>query len=107
MADLNNDNQSAEYTSIDLNSTGATTVYDPSDDSEVSGVYLNNGGSTAEVQLEATDGSDTSILAVPGAGNSLEFSGTALLDSGDSLQINVTTAEGAALTGTAVVFRAE
>lgn len=105
---LNYSDSDATYTSIDLNDTSTTsTIYDPSTDAEVSGVYMQNGGTSAEVQLEVTDGTDTSVLAVPGAGNSLEFGDTISLGDGDSLQINVTTAEGTAQANTAVVFKTE
>ena len=90
------------YTSVDLNATGTTTVYTPSTDANVS-VFMENGGSTAEVNLEVTDGTDTAVLAQPGAGGSVEFGDVVALDGDQSLQINVTTAEGSALTGTVAV----
>lgn len=93
----------AVFTSIDLNSTGTTTIWDPVSGKAV-GVYMNNGGATAEVQLEVTDGTNTAVLDVPGAGTNLEFGNEASLASSDSLQINVTVAEGSAQTNTAVVF---
>lgn len=97
----------AEYTSVDLNTTGTTTIYNGSVQGKVYGVFLHHSGSTAEFQLEVTDGTNTGILRVPGAGSSLEFGDTIAVDSGDDLQINVTVAEGSSLTGTAVVFRGE
>lgn len=94
----------ANFTSIDLNDTSTTsTIFDPIN-GRATGVYMENGGTTAEVQLEVTDGSNTAVLAVPGAGNNLEFSGEIHLDKSDSLQINVTTAEGSSQSNTAVVF---
>lgn len=97
----------ATYTSIDLNDTSTTsTIFDPLE-GRATGVYLKNGGSTAEFQLESTDGSSTAVLAVPGAGNNLEFGNEVHLDNDDSLQINVTTAEGSSQTNTCVVFYGE
>lgn len=107
MADLRNTDSEGVYTTVDLNTTGTTEVHSSGTDSEISGVFMENGGSTAEVNLEATDGTDTSVLAQPGAGNSVEFGDTIYVGAGDSLQINVTTAEGSALTGTVVVFTSE
>lgn len=92
-----------EYTDIDLNSAGATTVFDADGDATVTGVHMKNGGSTAEVELQATDGTDTATLAEPGAGSSLEFGDSIALDSESDLQIEVTTAEGSAQSNTAVV----
>lgn len=96
-----------EYATIDLNATGTTTVYDGATESEVYGVYLNNGGSTAAVNLEVTDGTDTAVLREKAAGENLEFGDTIRLDPGNALQINVTAAEGAAQSNTATVLRAE
>ena len=104
---LNTVDAKVDYTDIDLNSTGTTDIYDPGEDATVYGVFLENGGSTAEVNLEATDGTDTAVLAQPGAGNDVEFGDTVVLGGGDKLQINVTTAEGSAQTNTAVVLRSE
>lgn len=97
------------YTTVDLNATGATTIYAPTNDAEVSGVHLENTGGTAVIQLEVTDGTNTAVLdANNGGGGSIHFEDELRLDGGvDSLQINVTTAEGATLTGTAAVFRGE
>lgn len=110
MGIVNTDELDTQYTDIDLNSTGTTAIASvPSDDvtdgMHVMGVYLKNGGSTAEVQLEVTDGSKTSVLAVPGAGNNLTFEGDVALSKDDTLQINVTTVEGSAQTNTAAVSR--
>jgi len=97
-----------EYTDIDLNSTGATTIYDGDAQAAIYGVYLRNGGGTAEVRLEVTDGTDTATIANPsGAGASLEFTGPIVLNRTEDLQINVTTAEGSAQTNTAAVSRDE
>jgi len=92
------------YTDVDLNATGSTTLFDPDDGAEVSGVYLPNGGSTAEVDLEVTDGTDTTTLVVGGAGGRVEFGNTVRLGGDDSLQATVRVAEGTALTETAVAF---
>ena len=105
---LNTTEADVGFTEIDLNDTNTTsTVYDPNTDGEIYGVFMENGGSTAEVQLEVTDGTDTAVLAVPGAGNDLAFSETIRISTTESLQINVTTAEGAAQTNTAAVSRSE
>lgn len=92
------------YTTVDLNATGATTVFAPSHDATVHGVHLTNGGSTAVVQLEITDGTDTVVLT-PGqsAGGNIDVDRPLPLDGDNALQINVTTAEGSALTATAAV----
>ena len=102
---LNAVDANTEYTTVDLNATGTTSIYAPSSDATVYGVYLENGGSTAELQLEATDGSDTVILSNPGAGEGLSFSDMHALGGDQTLQVNVTVAEGAAQTNTAAVFR--
>lgn len=94
----------AKFTDIDLNTSGATTIYDQSHGNTISGVYMKNGGSTAEVELQVTDGSNTATLAVPGAGTNLSFEGVIECASADSLQIDVTTKEGSSQTNTAVVF---
>lgn len=95
--------ETTSFTSIDLNTADATTIYNPIRGT-VSGVYMKNGGSTAEVELQVTDGSNTATLAVPGAGNNLEFSGDIFVDKGVSVQIDVTTKEGSSQNNTAVVF---
>lgn len=96
-------------TGVDLNSTGSTDIYDPSVQAMVYGAYLRNGGGTAEVSLEATDGTDTITVLNNRAngGGDVEFTGPIVLDSGWKLQVNVTTAEGTAQTNDAVVFKAE
>jgi len=104
---LNNSDSTGEYTSIDQNTTGTTTVYNPDTDAEVTGVYLDNPGSTAELALEVTDGTDTARLADPGAGNALSVGDSYRIGDTDSLQVNVLTAEGTAQSATAVVLRTE
>jgi hypothetical protein len=91
------------YTDVDLNSTATTTIADPEGDAEVPSVHLNNGGGTAELRLEVTDGTDTAVLSDPGAGGSIHFTAGVRLGLDDSLQVVVETAEGAALTETAAV----
>lgn len=91
------------FTDVDLNATGTTTVANPDKDARVSAVYLANGGSTADVQLEVTDGTDTVIVDDPVAGSGITHETDVMLDKGESLQVNVTTAEGSALTETAAV----
>lgn len=95
------------YTTVDLNATGTTTVADVDGDARVYGAYGDHDGSTAEFNLEATDGSDTAVLAQPGTGNNLAFQGPVALDAETDLQVNVTTAEGSALTMTVVTFPGE
>lgn len=94
----------AQYTSVDLNSNATTDLLDIGVRTEVTGVYLQNGGTSAVVQLEVTDGTDTAVLT-PGqaAGNGIDYGDTVQLDSADKLQANVTTVEGAAQSNTAVV----
>ena len=90
-------------TAVDLNASGTTSIADPSNDARVSAVYLANGGSTADVQLEVTDGTDTVVIDDPAAGNGIEHETDVMLDENESLQVNVTTAEGSALSDTAAV----
>jgi hypothetical protein len=96
------------YTSVDLNTDATTDLYDPSDEAVVHGVYLQHGGSTAVVQLEITDGTDTAVLT-PGqaAGDGIAFTGPIGLDSGEKIQANVTTKEGSAQSNTAAVSKGE
>lgn len=96
------------FTAVDLNSGGTTTVADPSNDARVPSVHLTNGGSTAVVVLEVTDGTDTVVLT-PGqtAGDNIAYQTDVMLDENESLQVNVTTPEGAAQTNTAAVGVAE
>lgn len=102
------DTPDVDYTDVDLNDASAHTVYNPSGPAIVYGVWLANGGGTADVQLQVTDGSDTvNLTATQGAGNDLRFTNTIALSSDDSLQINVDTAEGSAQTDTAAVSRVE
>lgn len=102
-------NKNVAYTTgIDLNTTGTTDVYDPSTEALVHGVYMRNGGGTAVVRLEVTDGTNTAVLT-PGqsGGEGIAFGDTIALDSGQKLQVNVTTAEGSSQTNDAVVSRGE
>lgn len=89
------------FTTVNLNATGTTTVANPSGDARVPAVYLANGGGTADVQLEVTDGTSTVVVDDPAAGSGIVHETDVLLDEDESLQVNVTTAEGAALTETA------
>lgn len=107
MSNLNNSDSAGVYTSIDQNATGSTTIYDPNGDGEITGVFLENSGSTAELALEVTDGTDTARLTEPGAGNPIEFGETIRLGIDDSLEVNVLTAEGVAQSETAVAFTTE
>jgi hypothetical protein len=89
------------FTDVDLNADAVTTVADPDTDARVPAVYLANGGSTAEIQLEVTDGTDTVVVDDPAAGDPITHETDVLLDEGESLQVNVTTVEGSALSETA------
>lgn len=89
------------FTDVDLNADAVTTLADPASDARVSSVYVPNGGSTAEIQLEVTDGTDTVVIDNPAAGSGIEHETDVLLDEGESVQMNVTTVEGSALTETA------
>lgn len=97
-----------EFTSVDLNTGGTTTLFDGTGAADVHAVHLANGGSTAVVQLEVTDGTDTAVLT-PGqaGGDSIAYENTVEIPPGKTLQANVTTVEGAAQSNTAAVFRAE
>lgn len=92
------------YTDVDLNTDATTTVYDPSHDATVGRVEVPNGGSTAEFDVEVTDGTDTVVLASSGAGNAVTLADPLPLDGANSLQVDVTTVEGSALTETVAVF---
>jgi len=107
MVELTSVSAQSTYTDVDLNSTGTTTLLSPSTDVQISGVYLLNGGTSAEVDLEITDGTDTATLSEGSGGGNVTFGDTTILGAGDSLQITVQTAEGAAQTNTAVVIYAE
>lgn len=97
-----------EYTSVDENTTGTTTLYSPTNDAKVSGVHLNNPGSTAELRLEVTDGTSTAVLSDPGAGTSIAFNDEIFLSGGtDQLQVVVEAAEGSSQSETAAVSRSE
>lgn len=101
--DANYPTKSVSYTSVDLNSSGTTDIYDPTDDAVAHGVHLENGGSTAVVQLEVTDGTNTAVLT-PGqtAGDGIAWEpGVYGLEAGEKLQVNVTTVEGSAQSNTA------
>lgn len=99
-----------EYTSINLNPAStptATTVYNPADLATVYAVDLANGGSSAEVRLQVTDGTNTAVIAEPAAGAALHVAADRVLSAGDELQVVVETAEGSSLTETAGVSRGE
>lgn len=91
----------SEFTTVDLNATGTTTLADPDSDARLPAVYVPNGGSTADIQLEVTDGADTVVVDNPAAGEAIEHETDVLIDAGQSVQVNVTTAEGTALSETA------
>lgn len=95
-----------EYTDVDLNTDATTEIFSPSHNEQaVERVEMPNGGSTAEVALEVTDGTTTYTLASSGSGgDAVSFAGTLPLTDGETLQINVTTVEGSAQTDTAGVF---
>lgn len=107
MVSLDSVKAEGQYATVDLNAAGTTTIHGSDNDAQVTGVYMANGGGTAAAQLEATNGTDTAVLAQPGAGGNIAFGELVFVGNTDELQINVTTAEGAALTGTVVVFTAE
>lgn len=78
------------YTSIDLTTSGATTVFNPSHDGAAYGVYMDNNTTSGNVQLELSDGSSTTAIANPSQGSALEFGNTVPMDGDDLLKINVT-----------------
>lgn len=92
------------YTTVDLNATGTTTVYDPDTDATVERIQVPNGGSTAEFDVEVTNGSDTVVLESSGGGNAITIADPLPLNGAQSVQVNVTAAEGGALTETAAAF---
>lgn len=108
MPTYNQSTAAGTYTTVDLNTNATTDLYDPSTDAEISGVFLQNGGSTAVVQLEVTDGTDTAVVT-PGqaGGDGIDMGDTISLGASDKLQANVTTVEGAAQSNTAVVLKRE
>jgi hypothetical protein len=91
-------------TDIDLNTDATTTVFTPSSDATVERIEVPNAGSTAEFDVEVTDGTDTVTLASSGAGGAVSITDPVPLVDGWTLQVDVTTVEGSALTATAVVF---
>lgn len=95
------------FTAVDLNATGTTAIANPDSDARVSAVYLANGGSTADVQLEVTDGVDTAVIDNPAAGSGITHETDVMLDEDQTLQVNVTTAEGSALSETAAACVAQ
>lgn len=87
------------YTTVDISSTGTTTVYDPSVDATVYLVVTPNEGiSTAEIDLRITDGNNTSSLDDPGAGTGVDFRETFVMPASDQLEIQVETAGSGELT---------
>lgn len=98
-----------DYTTVDLNAaTGPQTLYSPTNDAIVTGVHMANPGGTADVKLEITDGANTAVLDDPGAATAIHFTDELRLAGGtDSVQVNLETAEGAALTATAYVATEE
>lgn len=91
------------YTDIDLNTSGTTTLYDGNAQAIVTGVYLQNDGTSAVVRLEMTDGTDTAVLTPDQtAGDGIAFDGPLHIEKAQNLQANVATVEGGAQTNTAV-----
>ena len=96
------------YTDIDENATGATTVLDPTADTVVTGVYADNGGSSAIMLLEVTDGTNTATITPDqSGGDGVAFHDRLELPNSQSLAINVTTAEGSGLSETAAVIHSD
>lgn len=98
-----------EYTTaIDLNSTGTTTVLDVGSDATAHGVHVPNGGSSAIIELQVTDGTTTVTLTTgQTAGDGIAYQDPLPLDGDNDLQVNVDTAEGSAQTTDAAVFVGE
>lgn len=101
-----------EYTDVSLNPGNppkSTTVYDTGSDARVTGVFMQNSGTTATFRLEVKDqnGNNTTVIADKGSGSNLEVSNGFLMSKNDKLVITVDTAEGSSLTETCAVFRAE
>lgn len=101
------DDPTTTYTTVDLNSTGTTTIYDGDVGATIQGVYMKNDGGNAIAQLEVTDGTDTGVIRELAVGGNLEYDGDIDLPPTDDLQINVTTAEGSAETAEVVVVANE
>lgn len=99
------ENWTSVFTDVDLNTDATTDVLNNSRQTKVYRVELPNGGSTADIQLEITDGSNTHILDNPSAGNAISFTDTIVIDADETLQVNVTTVEGSAQTDTCYVSR--
>jgi len=95
------------FTTVDLNTAATTTVANPTGDARVPAVHLAHGGSTAELRLEVTDGTDTAVLADPAAGDPVHYETETMLDEGESLQVVVEVTEGGALSETAAASVAE
>lgn len=100
------ENWATNYTSIDLNTNATTDIVDTSRQTKVYSVHMLNGGSSAVAQLEVTDGSSTGVLTQgQSAGDTISFTGPIVVPSGETVQINVTTVEGAAQSNTCLVTR--
>ena len=104
---VDGEDRGVEYTDIDMNADSTTTIYNPGTDAAVYGVYLTVSGSTAEFDLEVTDGSSTEVLESVGGGSNLRFTDDIVLGESDSLQIDITTVEGTTQSDTCAVFRKE
>lgn len=95
----------AIYQTIDLNTVQVNDVYTPPNDAEVSGVFLDNTGSSALPELWVSDGTDRARLTPQQTGgDSILFGDNFSIDQDQTVQIEVTDAEGSSLTGTAVIF---
>lgn len=106
--EVKSENRDVEFTDVDLNDNATTEVYNPGKEAHVYFVKMENTGSTAQAQLELTDGSSTAVLTTTqSAGDDIAWTVGMALGPDDKLQVNVTTVEGSALAGTVAVSRGE
>jgi hypothetical protein len=96
-----------EFTDIDFNTEGRTTVFDPQSGSFVWGVFLRNSGNTSNASLEISNGENRATIddnRNGGGGEDIERDTQWHLSTSEKLEINVTTTEGADLTETCIVI---
>lgn len=93
-----------QFTTIDLATTGRTTVYDPDYQASMTGVFLGNPTDDAHVILEVTSNGETVPIADPGLGQDLAFDHNVTLEGIATIQINVIKATADTITTDAVVF---
>lgn len=90
------------YVTVNVNTTGTTELLNPSNPTVIHGVFYATPTASSAADLELTDGSSTGKLEENGDDSNIEFSGPLPIDSGQTLQANVTSSD-TDTDGTAVV----